>query len=327
MTEENVPDLPEEEEDGEALDAEEIEPIEEEVVLDPEDFPDDPRLKIDQPEELLFPICYRCGQQHCIYRWTPHARSQEGTFRWIKTCKGHRRIYEDPDTKEGYVGLAACRRFPLKGLEVCSYHGGFGQGMQERGRQKVLQESRQRRLEQRIGLVLTEIDPKYRDQHPLEGLLDEIARSAQLVDWLARQVAKLHYDDPTAGELADLRGFDEDGREVVAQNRFKLIGVNNQGDLATHPLWDRLDKERMNHAKLCALALQANVNERALNLAAAQATQVATVIGAVLKQLKLDDDTVQMARAMIGSMLRSGAIEVQSQVHPGLAHLQNKYPE
>lgn len=260
-----------------------------------------PNIVLNQPPTGMFPVCEDCGL--C------HARQHPLSLRWNPTCRAHAGILDQEGLR---IGTTACANWRAKGLEICRYHGANS----PYSKAKQTQVLAEREAQGKIRLALDKIDPQFREQHPVEGLLEEVARSAQMVAWFAREVAKLHVEDPEDVYMADLMGFDEEGKEIHAPNRSKLFGVDHNNNLNPHPLLVMLNKERMNHAKLCALALEAGINEKRVQIAQAQANTIAHVIGAVLDNLGLSVAQVRDARTMVANMLRQGlgAIEATSTV-------------
>jgi hypothetical protein len=250
----------------------------------------------------LFPICERCGQQHARRQTGKNGEFVTG---WKPTCAAHTPERDEEGRPIHGGKFFACKKWPKPGLQICSTHGGSSPQMK-----RISEEYKERmETERKIRLSVKEIDEEFRQQHPLEGLLDEVARSAQIVAFLATQVAELHVEDPQDTELADLMGFDADGHEVRAPNRSKLIGVDHNNNLSFHPLYMALERERHMHAKLCTYALQAGVAEKMVNIAQAQAGMIARTLVAVLDNLGMPAERVEDAKRMVVNILRAGGPE------------------
>jgi hypothetical protein len=192
-------------------------------------------------------------------------------------------------------------RWPIDGHHVCRRHGAGSVYAQ----QKAAETLERRRWEHALKLELAEIDPVYLEQHPLEALLEEVARSAQAVRWLAEEVARLEVPDPfETGPLRDIVGMDEEGLPIVVQAHGKLYGAARDGSLGIHPLWSELNKERERHARLCKLALDAGVAERIVNLAEATGRMVADTVVGTLEEMGLPAAQVERAKRIIGRKMR-----------------------
>jgi hypothetical protein len=135
-------------------------------------------------------------------------------------------------------------------------------------------------------------------QHPIEGLLLEVARSAAAVSFYGQLVADLKVPDAEAGVFADLVGIGEDGEPIMQQHVGNIIGPDHNRDLAPHVLIHLWNQERDRHAKFCKMALDAGVAERAVSMNENTGRRIAEVIQAVLSDpvLGLTEDQRMTAR-------------------------------
>lgn len=252
--------------------------------------------QVDQyAEECPYPICEKCD--------LPHARATHG--KWIETCTAHKRCYHDGDRENkdpANIYLAPCLKYPPPGGLVCSHHGGNAPHVKEFAERRMMAAE----LSERIRLESLHVEPRFMEQHPIEGILLEVGRSAQIVEFLAAQTAKLELIDPADhSDTAYLSGMGPDGQEVNVPVRGMLIGPDHQGDLKRHPLWVALDAERERHARLCKVALDAGVNERLVNIAQGQATRMVAIILKVLDAVGLTEDQKIEARKTVAQELRA----------------------
>lgn len=230
-------------------------------------------------ERPPLPVCGECQQVH----------ERGGRA----TCRAHTR-------RDGVRG--PCRNYPVEGAVVCRFHGGNAPQVRAAAARRTGEAAMDRVLRYAIG----EPDPAYAHMSPDEQLLQEVARSATAVQWLAERVAELHVPDPEdTGILQDVTGFDDDGNPVFRANQFNLYGPDHNQDLAVHPLWKKLDEERDRHARFCKLAIDAGISERLVRIAEAQGTQIVSVIVHVVEALGLPPDVRDRARRLAADKLRT----------------------
>lgn len=204
--------------------------------------------------------CPRCGDVHT-------------------RCKAHNRAGSQ------------CKRWPLEHRDVCGLHGGKAPQTEAK--------AAERGMERKVAAMLVAEGIPLKEEHPLEGLLTEVWRSACAVEFYASLIADLDVPDPhkEGGPFAHLMGLDEDGEPVLASPSSYLYGPNHQGDLAPHVLVTQWEKERERHARLCKMALDANVSDRLVQVAEAQAHVMAQAITAVLEAKEVGMSPAQKAAA------------------------------
>jgi hypothetical protein len=224
--------------------------------------------------------CVRCGQVH----------ERNGR----PTCRAHTR-------RDGV--WRPCRNGPVQGAAVCRFHGGGAPQVQRAAAERQTRDA----MDNVLRLVMTNPDPRYKGQSPDEQLLDEVARSATVVEWLSERVAELKVPTPDdAGPLANLIGVDpETGDPILDQGSFNLWGPDHNGDAAPHIYWGMLNQERDRHARLCKLAIDAGISERLVRIAEAQGAAIVTVLLKVLDRLELAPKERDLARRYAAEELRA----------------------
>jgi hypothetical protein len=166
-----------------------------------------------------------------------------------------------------------CGRMPLKGQTVCGLHG--GKSPQAKGAAIKRQEH------QRIAAELVSHGVQLKEQHPIDGLLEEVYRSAAAVDFYASLIAELDIPDPH-DPMPEVSGINDEGEVVMANNASRLYGPDHNADAAPHVLVNLWNAERNWHARCCKMALDAGVQERLVRASEAQGQQIVTVITMVL---------------------------------------------
>lgn len=230
----------------------------------------------------LYPTCERCGEQHI--------RHEASSGAWYGTCTGHR------------TNGLPCKKYPMKGGRVCERHGGKAPQVMEAATRTRLADN----IRKTMASELVRVDPDTMRTDPIQGLLWEVAMSAQAIEWLALQMGDLHVPRPNeAGPLRDLIGVDDDGEPIMAQASGLLWGPDHNLDLATHVLYQMWCEERERHARFCTMAIKAGVSERMVAIAEQQGYQIVSVIIAVIDAFP-DATTAQRnaARAMAATKLR-----------------------
>lgn len=148
-----------------------------------------------------------------------------------------------------------CKNWAIKGTNVCRFHGA-NKAVRAKAKQTVMA-GKVRALMEKVGNVT---------EDPLEGLLEEVVRSA---------VAVRIFE----GLLSDIEATD-------------LYGPNHRKDSVAHILVRMHAEERERHARFCKMALDAGVQERQVQVAEAQGQMMARVIAAVF-----DDPTLGLTEA------------------------------
>jgi hypothetical protein len=172
-------------------------------------------------------------------------------------------------------GAGPCMAYPVSAQLVCRMHG----GMQKSARDKAQRLIAEDKIKSRVSRIVAynELDRAT----PEEGLLMEVKWSGQVAIALGQACEALIADE---------------------QLTTKSAGTGMQ----LHALMDAWTKERTNHARLCALALSAGIQQRQLDLVESQANQVVSAILAVLMspRLALTAEQVIEGRVVASEVLR-----------------------
>lgn len=185
-------------------------------------------------------------------------------------------------------------------------------------KRKAAENLERQEAERRMAKALTSITPNPTFSDPLQGLLWEVAMSAQAVEWLAEQVAQLNVPDPKNSGIPDtveaiLNDEDDDrrnrwrdklGRPIIYQDPAALWGADHEGDGAPHILWKMWNEERERHVRTCAIAIKAGVSERMVALAEQQGTLVVRIITYMLDNLGVDEPTRERGRQLAAAEMR-----------------------
>src|ERR1035437_2496481 len=147
-----------------------------------------------------------------------------------------------------------CLRNPLRGQNVCDMHGGKTPSHLAVGKQRVAL-AEMNSMSSRIAGY----DDAF-DESPAEGLLREVAWSAQVAMALGEIVA-------TGSDDALVHS----GPQGAQFNVFVTM-------------WER---ERMNHARLCKLALECGIAQRQLDIIETQAGQIVAAMISLLTNPRL----------------------------------------
>lgn len=128
---------------------------------------------------------------------------------------------------------------------------------------------------------ITAFDPE-NTETPAEGLMREVAWSGQIAAALGAAVEKM--------------------------TDHELTNWNGDSLAALYQAWER---ERITHAKLCKLALDAGIEQRQLDLLESQAGQIVAAILAVLsdKALGLSSEQIVEGRVIAAKVLRRQAVQ------------------
>lgn len=192
----------------------------------------------------------------------PHLRNGR------RTCSAHKRVHGR---------RVQCNNYPIRGGTVCRQtHGGNAPQVRAAAAERLREEA----VAEIVRLVVKDVDPKHMGRTPDEQLLEEVARSAQMVEWLAERVADLDVPDlRDTGAFQGLVGVDPDtGEPIEQQNRNLLFGPDHTGDAAPHLYWAMLNAERDRHVKMAKMAIDAGISERMVRLAESQGREIVRVI-------------------------------------------------
>lgn len=170
-----------------------------------------------------------------------------------------------------------CKRWAIKGGRVCRSHGGAA---------PQVRAAAERRLEQdRIAGEVSELLDRFDipDEHPLEGLISVVRSTGRMMRALESLVRSL---DLRPDVLVDVVG---DGLERGGDTglRFEttndpLYGPDHKGDGKPHVLVEMWRTWSEQYARVCKLALDAGVDERRLQM---EAAEVDTLYAATMKAL------------------------------------------
>lgn len=115
-----------------------------------------------------------------------------------------------------------------------------------------------------------------RDVAPDVALLEEVARTAGHVDWLAGVVREFEADDLVWGRTR---------RDEIGASEFDGVNVTEQ---AAPNVWLELyHRERAHLVKVCAAAIGAGIAERQVRIAERQGALIADLLRAVFADLEL----------------------------------------
>lgn len=197
------------------------------------------------------------------------------------------------------------------GLGRCKYHGGktLGHAIQA---QKILLEKALRTY----GIPVVGITPE-------EALLGELERTAGAVQWLEERIGTMQPESLVWGrhqakQLGARQLVDEDERaEIIADMGRDLYEITEQAGLSA---WVQLYlKERMHLTKIAAIAIKAGLEERKINLAERQGSQLRVVLTTVFAELQLTDAQMQRVPEILAGVLekftKGKVVEGQYSLH------------
>jgi hypothetical protein len=181
-----------------------------------------------------------------------------------------------------------CGRAPMKGQSVCATHGGRSPNGKAAGERRLSTE-RARAVVITYGLPV-EIDPH-------DALMEEIARTAGHVRWLAGIIQSMDDEALVWGQ-------------TETQQRGGGGPTGNYAQVtrtAAPSVWLTLyQAERKHLVDVCKAAIGAGIAERQVRLAEQQGALIATVIRAIIgdPELGLDDDQQEVAFKVASRQLR-----------------------
>lgn len=174
-----------------------------------------------------------------------------------------------------------CRRSAIPGGTVCHYHGGASPKVREAAVRRL----ERARLEGQVRAMLDELDEPPAD-HPIEALLDVMDRSAAMVLLLGAMVGELSIDrgDPAQGE----------------GGASTLYGPDHLGDARAHVLLQLYGEWLDRKARVARLAVDANVEQRRMELGEQQAERIYGFIALAVLDVGLPPVIVEsFRRAMV----------------------------
>jgi hypothetical protein len=174
-----------------------------------------------------------------------------------------------------------CGLRPRKGQFVCGFHGGAVKAALEVGKQRVALAEISKRASYLV--AYDEDDP----ETPIDGLLREVRWSGQV----ARALGAVCDVDLTTDRLLT---------RTIAGERMNVL----------YEAWER---ERMNHAKLCKMAIDAGIEQKQLDIVEQQGSQIVQLLLTVLmsNELGLTSEQVIAGKVVAARVIRQqAALEV-----------------
>jgi hypothetical protein len=166
--------------------------------------------------------------------------------------------------------------WPMSAQLICRMHGGMQQSSRDKAQRLIAEE----KIKTRVSRIVAYDDMD--TTTPEQGLLMEVRWSSQVAVAL--------------GEACEALIADEN-----------LTTKSAGAGMQLHALMDAWTKERVSHARLCALALSAGIQQRQLDLVESQANQVVSAILATLMspRLGLSAEQIIEGRVLAAEVLRS----------------------
>ena len=185
--------------------------------------------------------------------------------------------------------LNPCGAPPAKGGVRCGKHGGKSPQALKAAERRLAEQEAQRELD---NTIVTLGLPQ--DVDPAKALLDEIARSYGIVQWLQAKVRELEPDDLVWGLAETQAGIGKDGP------------IDTKTHRAEFSAWYQLYMtERKHLVAVSAAALKAGVEARRIALAERQGDMVATALRRVLDALNLSPAQLELVPIVVPRELRA----------------------
>lgn len=166
-----------------------------------------------------------------------------------------------------------CQKAPLKGSTVCRSHGG-------KSPNGMAAAERHLSTERAAAAVVTYGLPVDIDPH--DALMEEIARTAGHVRWLAEMVQEIQPDALIWGKS---------GTETHQSTGFQAGQYASVSHAAAPNIWLTLyQSERTHLVNVCKAAIGAGIEERRVRLAEGMGALLANVIESILEDLGMRDD-------------------------------------
>lgn len=141
------------------------------------------------------------------------------------------------------------------------------------------------------------------DVDPREALLQEVHRTAGHVAWLGQIVAALEHGG--SGYRRDTIVEGEDEREIFVPLS-GLKQLSKDGKFEKPSVWLEIYQQERRHLReVCAAAVSAGVQERAVQLAEQQGVALAGAIRAILGDLQLSPEQLALVPAVVPRHLRA----------------------
>jgi hypothetical protein len=168
-----------------------------------------------------------------------------------------------------------CMQYAMSAQYVCKMHGGMTPAA-------IAMAKRTQAKAEMLSRVSKIVSYKDDTDTPEEGLLREVSWSGQIAIALGEACETLVND---------------------SELRSKSAGAGHQ----YNALMEAWTKERINHARLCSLALQAGIQQRQLDLVESQANQIVAAMSSLLMspRLGLSAEQIIEGRIVAAGILRS----------------------
>lgn len=217
-----------------------------------------------------------------------------------EVCPKCRKVHDPSKCNAHSRSGQQCKKAPMEGQRVCKNHGGASPQAKAKAAERVTLRA--------VAATLVAHGVPMVDEHPLDGLLDEVRRAAGAVRVYAELISELTIPDPGAGPLDYLKGIGPDGELVWEDIKARLYGPDHNGEGAPHVLLNLWNAERQWHARVCKMALDAGVAERLVRAAESEGHQIAAIITGVLDHPELELTPTQRTagRKVAADLIRAG---------------------
>lgn len=186
---------------------------------------------------------------------------------------------------EGYALLKPCGNYAIRGGTVCDVHG---------GRNPVAWDAARNRLVE--GVVFSKMADMLAEcnleEHPLDGILDGVRRSGAMVRVLGLMV----------GELSTMRR--PEYAAAAGDENLGLYGPNHLGDGAPHVLLTMYANWLDRHARICELALKADIDERVVRQYENQANVLEQAVMAAIAKVGMTGEQQTAFKVALAGELR-----------------------
>lgn len=214
-----------------------------------------------------------------------------------KKCKAKSQVYgEDgwpiinPDT--GRPDYKPCEKWAMRGLEVCSVHGGRTGVAKAAAAKKAAEE----KWERNVADLLAECEMP--NAHPMDELLDVVRRTGAMVRMMGALVGMLDL-----GQSSDII-IGEDGSISAQYRSMSLYGPNHQGDGAPHVLTIMYGQALDRHARACKLALDADIDDRMVRNAESTTDALFGAVSSALNAADLTHEQQDAFKSVLADELR-----------------------
>lgn len=180
-----------------------------------------------------------------------------------------------------------CTRPVVRGANRCRFHGGSAPQVKAAAAARLQRQSAVQAAAT-FGLP-REVDPR-------DALLEEVYRTAGVVDWLQQKVRALQDEEVVWGVT-----------EEVTKDSGEFPGVDTTRSAAVNVWVELYTKERKHLVDVCKAAIASGLEERRVRLAEQQGSLLAGVIRAILGDLDLSPEQQTKAAAVVPFRLREVA--------------------